>query len=251
MIKDELVFDWKQSESQGKSKIIAFLLVTVLFTVLVSLLDLRLSPFRNESFVGAELIRFDEEEMARSWLLEAEERGPFPGRLEVVDELSLLAFSGGGLSSWNDYSVRLRSLHEEQGVARMEIATKGARVFPAIPSPSTDVLVDIPQNSTMRRKLILTPYDADALKWMPSKGLPEFQVPAGVESMPDALRFVVSVRDDGTVAESISLGGGADPLQDAVEVWLRSIRFGRGAGERWIGLRVDFVNGRKNGAEPE
>jgi hypothetical protein len=251
MTKNELVFDWKKSEGLGRDKVASVLIVVVFFTIFFGLVDLRVPPFRSEPVEEAGLIRFTDPDMARSWLLEAEEKGPFPGRLEVDDALSLPAFSGGGLSSWNDYRVRLKPLGEEEALGRVDIAAKGIRVFPEIPSAAAGIPENVPERGTMRRKLILTTFDADALKWMPGTELPEFEVPAGVEAVPDALRFSVSIRGNGTVAELIPLTGGADPLQDAVVRWLRSVRFGEGADERWIGLRVDFVNGRENGAEPE
>jgi len=251
MTKGELVFDWKKSESLGRDKVASVLIVVTFFTIFFGLVDLRLPPFRSEPVEEAGLIRFADRDMARSWLLEAEEKGPFPGRLEVDDALSLPAFSGGGLSSWNDYRVRLKPLNKEAELGRLEIASKGTRVFPEIPSVAERLPEDVPQRLTMRRKLTLTSYDTEALKWMPGAELPEFEVPEGVESVPDSLRFTLSIRQNGTVSELIPLAGGADPLQDAVMRWLRSVRFGEGADERWIGLRVDFVNGRENGAEPE
>jgi hypothetical protein len=251
MTKNELVFDWKKSDGLRRDKVTSVLIVAFFFTILFGLIDLQLPPFRSEQVEGAGLIRFTDPDMARSWLLEAEEKGPFPGRLEVDVALSLPAFSGGGLSSWNDYRVRLKPLNEEEMLGRVEIASKGIRVFPEIPSAAAGLPEDVPQRVTMRRKLILTTYDAEALKWMPGAELPEFEVPEGVEAVPDALRFTISIRGNGAVAELIPLEGGADPLQDAVVRWLRSVRFGEGANERWFGLRVDFVNGRDNGTDSE
>lgn len=251
MTKSELVFDWKNSGGLRRDKIASVVIVTFIFTILFGLVDLRLSSFRSESVEEAELTRFTDLDMARSWLLEAEEKGPFPGRLEVDGALSLPVLASGGLSSWNDYQVRLKPLGEQDVLDREEVVPKGIRVFPEIASETADLAEDIPQRVTMRRKLILTTYDAEAMKWMPGAELPEFDVPAGVEAVPDALRFTVSIRGNGTIAELIPLVGGADPLQDAVVRWLRGVRFGEGADERWIGLRVDFVNGRKNGAESE
>jgi hypothetical protein len=61
----------------------------------------------------------------------------------------------------------------------------------------------------------------------------------------------MSLSEHGSVAELIPLAGGDDPAQKAMERWLRGLRFKEGTGERWFGLRVDFVNRRGDVAEPQ
>lgn len=251
MTKEDLIFDWKKSESRGRDKFFALVVVASLFAAFAGLVELRLPTFRDSPSQGAGLIRFTDEGMARSWLLEAEENGPFPGRLEVADAgVAGMIMEGGGLEVWTDYSVSLRPLAEAETMARAEITPKGKRVFPAIPAAASDRLGDISSNGGMRRYPVLIPYDRGSLEWMPEE-MPDFALPAGAEVAPDSLRFALELREDGSVAEVMALASGGDSAQEAVERWLRGVRFKEGTGGRWFGLRVDFVNRREDVAQPE
>jgi len=229
----------------------AFIIVTVLFSGFYGFFDLRLPVFRNSPAQGAEMIRFADAEMARSWLLEAEENGPFPGRLQVDDgDGAAMILEGAGLEAWTDYQFTLRVLPEEETLDRVEITPKGKRVFPAFRDAASASDPDVSRQAVMRRIPILIPYDRFALEWIPEK-TPDFALPAGAEIAPDSMRFAVSLREDGGVAELIPMAGGADPAQEAIERWLRGVRFREGTGERWFGLRVDFVNRRADVTQPE
>jgi hypothetical protein len=97
---------------------------------------------------------------------------------------------------------------------------------------------------------MLIPYDSAPTEWLPEE-LPALDLGGLADAREDSLRFLVSLREDGSLAELIPLAGAADPALAPLEVWLRGIRFKEGSGERWFGLRVDFVNGRGNESEPE
>lgn len=251
MTKEDLIFDWNQSESRRRDKLFAFIVVAASFAGFAGLVELRLPVFHSTSGQGAELIRFADKDMARSWLLEAEENGPFPGRLQVGEEGGETIFlDGGSLDTWTDYRASMRPLPEKETVGRVQITPKGNRVFPAIPSASYDTVVDISPPGEVRRIPILIPYDRGAIDWMP-EDVPDFALPAVVEIAPDSLRFAMSLREDGSVSEAIPLAGGDNSAQEALERWLRGLRFKKGTGERWFGLRVEFVNRREDGSQPE
>jgi hypothetical protein len=250
MTKEDLIFDWKKSESRGRDKLLAFTVVALSFAAFAGLVELSVPTFRSPPAQGAALIRFADEGMARSWLLEAEENGPFPGRLEVSDQdWAATILEGGRLDVWTDYRASLRPLREEEVVGRVEISPKGKRVFPTLPGEKSGQ-AEVSPRGAIRRLPILIPYDSAAQMWMPEE-IPEFTLPAGVEITPDSLRFAVNLREDGGVAEAIPMAGGADPSLQALERWLRDVRFKEGTGERWFGLRVDFVNRREDDAQPE
>lgn len=251
MTKDDLIFDWNKSESRRRDKLFAFIVVSLLSAAFAGLIELRLPVLRSISGQGAELIRFADKDMARSWLLEAEENGPFPGRLQIGEEAGEAIFlDGGSLDAWTDYRASMRPLPEEETVGRVQITPKGNRVFPAIPSVASDTMVDISPLREVRRIPILIPYDRGAIEWMP-EDVPDLALPAVVEIAPDSLRFAMSLREDGSVSEAIPLAGGEDSAQEALERWLRGLRFKKGTGERWFGLRVEFVNRREDGSQPE
>ena len=251
MTTSDLIFDWKRPDGRRRDKLLALLVVTGLFTAFAGVVELRLPTPSGRTSQGAEVIRFADPEMARSWLRNAEENGPFPGRLQVdVGSGSAKVPFGGQLDAWTDYRVSLQPLPVRDGLERIEITPKGRRVFPVIPAPDPLPLEQPMARGQVQRVPILFPYDRGALDWIPDE-IPSFEMPPGIETAPDSLRFALSLRVDGGVAEVISLAGGDDPLQEAVRGWLRSVRFKEGNGERWFGLRVDFENRRDNGSQSE
>ena len=138
-------------------------------------------------------------------------------------------------------------MRKEAGVSDVYITPKGKQEFPLI---GADTPVENPRVVSLPSEPILVPYHAAALEWLPEK-LPGFDLPGAAERATDSLRFLVSLREDGSLAELIPLAGAADPAQEALESWLRGIRFKKGIGERWFGLRVDFRNGRVDESESE
>lgn len=65
-------------------------------------------------------------------------------------------------------------------------------------------------------------------------------------------RFVLNLRADGTVLECLSLSGGSEEGLAAMIAWLRSLKFQESEeAERWMGLRIEFLNERKHGADPD
>ena len=151
---------------------------------------------------------------------------------------------------WTDYKASLRPMKEESGVVRPSITQKGKREFPVFPAGDVDTPGDIPRAAPLPREPILVPYHAAALKWLPEQ-LPGFDFPGATDRTAESPRFLLSLREDGSVAELIPLAGATDPAQQALESWLRGIRFKKGDGERWFGLRIDFVNRRGDESKPE
>lgn len=251
MTKEDLIFDWKKSENRSKDKLLALLIVIFLFTVFFELFNLGIPTFRSAPVEGAGLIRFTDQAIARSWLLEAEENGPFPGRLELDGDQGAATFlDGAKLSPWTNYQVEMRPFPEANKISRAEITPKGKRVFPVIRKASFDPAPEVSEPREMRRIPILTPFDRAALEWMPVES-PDFVLPSGAELAPDSLRFTLSLREDGSVAEILPISGVADPTQEAMLNWLQGVRFKKGIGERWFGLCVEFVNRREDVAEPK
>ncbi len=251
MSRRDLIFDWTKPESRRRDKLYAILVVSLLATAFAGLVDLRIPAFPHGSARDADVIRFADPGMAGYWLREAEENGPFPGRLNVDEGLSLAVLPEvGSLDHWANYKVILRPLPGGTAPPRMEITAKGKRVFPALPAVRSDSPSGAAPRGEMRRIPILNPYDRIALDWMPEE-VPDLVLPAGADVSADSLRFALSLRDDGGVSEVIPLAAGSDPVQEAVSGWLRGVRFKEGNGGQWLGLRVDFANGREDVAEPE
>lgn len=253
MTKRDLIYDWRKSESSFRDKLSALIIVTMLFGVFWGACDIRYSTPRSERSGSASILRFKgkDDGLARFWLLQAEEGGPFPGRLELSGEGGALSVEGiDGTKSWNTYRSQFRPIGEEEGYSREKLASKGVRVFPSRFKTADERAAAPPVAKKVSKEPILIPYSPEALAWMPDD-LPQFVLPEGAASAPATWRFAVNLAEDGTVRESISLGGGDDDGQGAMEGWLRGVRFKPAEGDRWLGLRVEFVNRQGNGTEPE
>jgi hypothetical protein len=243
MTKHSAIFDWVKSEGSRKDKLYSVIIVGLLFAFVLGTITLTMpSPRKAKDEQGA-VIRFVDQEMAKAWALVAEENGPFPGRKGVEEKQEGLVFEGDERFEWGrGYKPSLRPMREELSVLSVKMAPGGKREFPVIPASGAKTPVDAPKAASVP---ILVPYDAVAVPWLP-ESLPSFDLPVATDQVADALRFLVNLREDGSVAELIALAGVENPAQEALDTWLRAIRFKQGEGDRWFGLQIDFVNGREN-----
>lgn len=251
MTKAELIFSWHGSEGSFRVKIICFVLVAIFFTVFFSTIRIRVPTVESSRTLSASVIRFRDDELGRFWMLQAEENGPFPGRLELDHNNSNLERGGiDGMVSWSDYRSELRQISGVQVDGREMLAAKGARVFPRrdMSRRKPDAGVAMPRK--IGRAPLLIPYDPAEIDWIPAE-FPEFNQPEDAEAFPAIWRFVLNLREDGTVRESISLDGGDDAGHKAMRDWLLGVTFNKGSGDRWLGLRVEFVNKTEHGTGAE
>lgn len=251
MTKHELIFDWSRTEASRKDQLFSVVIVGSLFIFLYGAIKLNEPSFRSYPEERGELIRMVDGEMAKSWSMQADENGPFPGRLDGGGE------PGGTILSeqegpvwWRDYQVRLRPMRKFDGVGRVEITPRGKQEFPALSAATEDGVGAALGADSLECTPILIPYDSAAIAWLPEE-LPVLDTRGLAGSTENPLRFLVSLREDGSLAELIPLAGAAEPAQATLEGWLRGIRFKKGSGERWFGLRIDFMNRRGNEPEPE
>ena len=253
MTKDDLVFDWGNSESRLRDRILAAVLVAIFFTFVFGSMNIQLKSAFQTSPRAASLIRFESKELAARWLQIAEEGGPIPGRMEyggdVLGADPALAFKLGDPSVDTEYDVSLRDFVPGFGVTRLELATKGFRVFPEIPRNEKAPAATVTEGVFGAKQPILTPYDEVAIDWMPAK-LPPFVVGEGIDISGSPWRFALALRDDGTIRDCISLGGGDAGLKE-ISAWLGVVTFGEGEDDRWLGLRVELTNRRIDGSGAE
>jgi len=251
MVKDDLIFSWQKSGVNFGFKVIAFLIVAIVFTGLFGLVDVRLEPPPTPAFESAAVLHFADEDLRRAWTLKAEEAGPFPGRLEISGSSGIPNMQGDGssteLSVWSTYDISLREFHEGAEAPSGSLAKKGLRYFPQRVRVNVaeaeikegDVAQDPPRST---RKAILTPFDAGALGWMPEL-VPDFEIPVeGGDLTSASWRFMLRLRPDGSVSDCVSLGGLGEAGTDQMRAWLEKLRFKPGEGERWLGLRVELIN---------
>lgn len=243
MVKDDLIYDWKNTESHLGYKLLAILVVAGVFVGVASLVDVKIGERTGGVLNTAAILRFSDDELGRFWELKAEEGGPFPGRMEIPSlEVNLLS-ELTDVSDWNTYEITPESLISSEGIPEVEIARKGVRYFPerknverietgdsAKPSAGTD----------LTKVVVLIPSDREGLDAIPEE-LPDFGVSLGVNANPALWRFLVSLRADGTVDHCVSLVGETDETLDEVMDWLRTVQFNEGEEGRWLGLQMEFV----------
>jgi len=255
MTKEDLIFKWSNSDVHPARIIVPVIIVAIIFTFLFSILNVRFDAPRNVSLKNVSMLFFPDDEIGREWRLKAEEEGPYPGRMEIGGNMASLNSRGliglNGVDVWSDYSIKMKPMQSSGRESIERIAPKGIRYFPqrisaGMPLPNEPVesadTVMIPS---------LIPYSKAALKWLPEH-LPPFPAKLEEGAASSAWRFLVKLRADGTVAECFSLSGGREQSLLEMVKWLESQRFRKSEEEvRWIGLRVEFLNQRSDGPDPE
>ena len=252
MTREDLIFDWRKSEGSFRAKVISFVLVAIIFTTVLGFVRIRTSTISDRPSESASVLHFKDDDLGRFWMLQAEEDGPFPGRLKLDGYNGRLSTGGiDGAVAWSDYRSDLRAISETEDGRQENLAAKGARVFPSrggATAKPDDGAVIFPRK--LKRIPVLVPYNSEAMDWMPEK-LPSFAQTLGVEAVAASWRFTINLREDGSVRESIPLAGGDDAGQAALQDWLLGVRFKQGTGDRWLGLRVEFVNQADDGTDAE
>lgn len=252
MIKDDLIFEWSDAPGNQRRKLLALLLVSLLFVLFGVMINVRFdSP--GVGSVRTASVLFLDGEIGREWRLKAEEEGPFPGRLEIgwdSDPLDLrIVISAEGEVDWNDHTIRMRPMRSEVGKSSDLIASKGVRYFPEIESVSREVRDTDPLK--LVRSPVLIPYSKEAQQWLPDD-LPLFPLRSEEGLASASWRFVLNLREDGSVAQCLSLSGGNEASLMAMTEWLEQLRFKMSAEDsRWMGLRVEFLNQKTDGSDSE
>ncbi len=246
MTRDEPIFSWKASESSIGVIFVAILIVAAVFTVFLGAVDVEFIPPAPESRETMGILRFSDDVLGSEWLRLAEERGPFPGRLgrgepRILPDIGATsAFSGG--RSWSGYQPELRVFESNPDMDGYDLAREGRRFLPRRVFLGEKLKEPVSPPLAASRKPILTPFDSLALRWLPDD-LPDFDVNIqGGDLLSASWRFLIRLRPDGTVGDCVSLSGGAEPGLLGTANWLRRVKFKAGEGERWLGLRVEFVN---------
>ncbi len=250
MIKDDLIFDWKPSESHGGRYLLAAFLVILLFVGVSGLIRVKVTSDFTEIGKSASVIQLRDDETGRRWFLEAEEAGPFPGGIsrQAGDFLDLAEGAGNSFVAveWGGYESTPLPFLEAEKPAREEIAQKGLRVLPYRSPSKPDADVTDSPVAVIRRVPTLVPFDSSSAEAIP-KILPPFNVALAEDVNPANWRFAISCRADGSVDQCLTLSGEYGESLAAMTHWLRSVRFNTGNEERWIALRVEFVNQMSDG----
>lgn len=252
MIKDELIFGWSSSESHRGHKLLAIMLVTGVFTILLGSVNVRFGTERAGAVIGSSVLQFKNDELGTYWRMRAEEEGPFPGRMELLGDNSLPNFHGLSAEieegEWTTYQMELSSLQSIVGINGSNPVNEVENFLPELEPLSSASVENIDSTRIAIAEPILIPFDEGSLKWMPDM-LPDFSSGLLENAIPATWRFLVRLSPDGNVDQCISLSGTDGPSLGEMTGWLKSVHFKEGVGERWLGLRVEFINRYKNGSD--
>lgn len=252
MNKDELIFDWSNEEVHQGWKGASVLVAVLGFGLVFSVISVKFDRRDVASVNSASVLYLADDKEGRIWRMKTEEEGPFPGRLEIsvlYDPLDEIGVGTLGDDSWNSYEVTMRSLNMDSAITASRISAQGKRFFPRN-FKSTD-LVKAPTQSEVVLSPKLVPYTTESEKWLPTR-FPPFNMLMKDEIVSAEWRFVLNLRADGTVMECLSLSGGSEEGLAPMITWLKSLRFQESEeSERWMGLRIEFLNERKHGANPD
>jgi hypothetical protein len=253
MNKDDLIFDWSNVEThvgwKGASVLVASLGFMFMFSVFSVHVDFRKSSAVN----SASVLFLSDHEQGRIWRMKAEEEGPFPGRLEISGLYDPFEELGSGSlsvdDSWNPYVVTMRSLEMDSATSAQRISAQGQRFFPRN-FKSTDAVNELPKvKLVLSPKLI--PYTKESEEWLPTE-FPAFRMDNEGKVAAAEWRFLLNLQADGRVVQCLSLSGGREKGLVAMTAWLKSLRFQEAdEPERWMGLRIEFLNERSHGSDPE
>ena len=246
MIKDDLIYDWKHAETHLGYRLLAVIVVAGVFVLCGSLIDVKIGENKGGVTQTATVLRFMDDDLGRFWQLKAEEEGPFPGGLQSPEPVLDLVTESVENENWNTYEITPVPFTSKTGVQKLKIASKGTRFFPEHAVEKKEQ-IDDQMGPVLREESVKFPVlistDKEGVDAIPDT-LPEFGLlTAGMEVHSASWRFLVSLRADGSVESCISLGGEHDEALEAVLGWLRGVKFNEGGEDRWLGIRMKFVEG--------
>lgn len=255
MTKDDLIFEWHKRDIHAARQIVPFILVLAAFGFCFSIFEFGFEVPRDISIKSASVTYLLDDDIGRRWQLVAEEDGPFPGRLDIDDQSGLLnsgtILGQQGEELWSKHRIELKTLPEEDVGIKDRIAAKGVRYFPSHGKSATEVPGEVELVEGLELYPSLIPFEEQSVKWIP-ESLPPFPVKIEEGTLTSAWRFVLNLRPDGTVAQCFSLSGGREKSLDEMARYLEGLKFQAADEEsRWIGLRVEFLNRKKNESDPE
>lgn len=251
MTKNDLIFDWSDKEVHRGWKGASVFLVVIGFALMFSILSVSFDYKDLSSQKSASALFLSDQNEARFWQMKAVEEGPFPGGFEIsgiYDPLNDIDIGTLGVEdSWNPYQLQMRSLDMESSRSKQRIATQGQRVFPRILKSSDKVNFEsrVPITSIP----MLIPYTKESEAWLPSD-YPPIEMNLADGGAPAEWRYILNLNAEGGVKECFALSWGSEDGVKAMNSWISGLKFQKAEVEdRWMGLRIEFLNERAHGTD--
>lgn len=240
----EWVFNWRRSRNTDFlfSKWIALLLVTGIFALLMSMVQIRVDSPTTWAASKATVIYTGATPEGRILTLRAREEGPFPSRFlpSQWEGAAALEQELLGAARWTPppYVPSLRDLPEPKDPP-LQLAAKGEPVLPKRLPAATAA----PLPGKLRLVPVITPLSGITSAELPTD-LPHIADPITATMTAANWRFLLRLDAAGHVWDCVSLAGGDEAGPSPIEAWLRLLTFKPEPANpsRWIAVGVGFAN---------
>lgn len=240
----EWVFNWGRSPNAAFvfSKWIALLLVTGIFALLLSLVQIRVYSPTTWAASKATVIYTADTPEGRILTLRAREEGPFPSRFlpSQWEGAAALEQEFLGAARWTPppYVPILRDLPKPADPP-FQLTAKGEPVLPKRLPAATAA----PLPGKLNLVPMLYPLSGITNAELPTY-LPPIADPVNATMTAMSWRFLLRLDAAGHVWDCVSLAGGNEAGPSSIEAWLRRLTFKPepASPSRWIAVSVGFVN---------
>jgi hypothetical protein len=240
----EWVFNWRRSGNAtfSLSKWIALLLVTGIFALLLSVVQIRVHSPTIWAASKATVIYTAATPEGRILTLRAREEGPFPSRFlpSQWEGAAALEQEFLGAARWMPppYMPTLRDL-PKPAAPRLQLAARGEPVLPKrLPTVSA-----APMPEKLQLVPVISPLSGITSDELPAY-LPPIADPVNATMIAATWRFLLRLDAAGRVRDCVSLAGGDEAGPSSIEAWLRRLTFKSEPTNpsRWIAVGVGFAN---------
>lgn len=246
----ELIFRWRGSQQPVVPKLLAIALVGVAFLLLVTTVRIRVDAPEKSAPRRASVIFLRDDVEGRALTLRAREGGPFPSRFKPSEWEGLVGIETAAMDAVRfqppAYVPVVEDLPAESQLQPLELATKGVSFFP---NREFEPVI-LPDPGQLKPAPVLYPLSGVTAEILPRE-LPTFGAEIDAAMTANSWRFLVRLSPDGTVAECVSLGKGAEPGTAELDAWLRRLQFKPDPAKpfRWISVGIGFTNQAADGTD--
>lgn len=244
------VFNWRPLGSPFIPKLLSVLIAGALLGLLVTTLRIRVATPAKSSPRKASLIFLGDDPQSRALTLRAREGGPFPSRFELSSWEGLAEIERQAMEAASyqppAYVPVLEDLSDANLVQPVNLAHRGETFFPK----RKTVAEAPPDASGLKLAPVIYPLSAGADPAQPAT-LPPFDGVVDVKLSSPSWRFLVCLNSAGGVVDCTSLETADKAAADALEAWLRKVRFRPEPGKsvRWVALGIGFTNQPADGPD--
>jgi hypothetical protein len=238
----EWVFSWRRPGNPALSKWIAVLVTGAMFTLLLTAVQIHVSPPITWAAPKTSVIYVADDAEGRALTQRAREGGPFPSRFlpSQWEGAAALERELLGTTRWTPppYVSTLKDLPDAAD-APLRLAARGEPVLPK----HLPAMASAPARVKLKLAPVIYPLSGIRAEEIPND-LPPIEAAADGSMTAEAWRFLVRLDAAGHVWDCVSLAGGDEAGPSALEAWLRRVTFMPESEKpsRWIAVGIGFSN---------